>query len=438
MDTNLNNKLNSVPHEEWLIIAHAANMDGRAASLTVTDKIPFLQKHCIQPILISGVLGSNYTGLEHYQLLPIGPAGIRFDLRHLIRRRTRSRLAYQLIVGLLALPLAPLIAVERILVGLSSQASWSVSAFMKAASLIKKRGISVVYTSGGAYSAHLAGYWLKLRFKNRIIWLAEIHDPLVKRETTVQGREERLLSSLEKKLAKYSNLVWWFTESALESAISRNVGLKSKSLTLLPGALDFKPRAFGSELNRDELHFGHFGSLTKRRSLDVFLATLSAWLRNNPKYINIIKVHLHGEKVDQNTLRVMKDCKLDQIVLLHDRLTRTDARQRMCEMSLLLIPHGDDKECLEYIPSKFYDYLWANRPIVVFSSGNRQFERLINERGGWFLDSSKQSEIMSFLDEVTSKWAENKLNTGWVNNPISPEQALNKIFQRVEIIRKKL
>ena len=29
--------------KRWLIISHGFNMDGRAASLTVTDKIPYLQ-----------------------------------------------------------------------------------------------------------------------------------------------------------------------------------------------------------------------------------------------------------------------------------------------------------------------------------------------------------------------------------------------------------
>ena len=136
-------------------------MDGRAASQTITDKIPFLINNGIKPLVISGVLGGRDAALEHYKLLPIGPSGLRFDLRHLIRRRVGSKKLYQLLVGLISIILVPLGIIERFLFGLSSQASWAVPAFLRALALIDKRNISVIYTTGGAYSAHLCGYWLK-------------------------------------------------------------------------------------------------------------------------------------------------------------------------------------------------------------------------------------------------------------------------------------
>ena len=62
--------------KRWLVISHAFNMDGRAASSTVTDKIPYLLQNDIELIIISAVTGLKDTRLEHYQLLPWGPSGL--------------------------------------------------------------------------------------------------------------------------------------------------------------------------------------------------------------------------------------------------------------------------------------------------------------------------------------------------------------------------
>lgn len=73
--------------QRWLILAHAFNMDGRAASQTITDKMPHLLAAGIEPVVLSGALGRQDAHLEHHQLWPWGPAGIRFELRHVLRDR---------------------------------------------------------------------------------------------------------------------------------------------------------------------------------------------------------------------------------------------------------------------------------------------------------------------------------------------------------------
>src|SRR4051812_46246363 len=81
----------------WLILSHAFNVDGRAESLTITDKMPHLLAHGIAPTVLSSVMGTHDTRFAHRQLLPWGPAGIRFDLRHVLARRWgRKALRYRI------------------------------------------------------------------------------------------------------------------------------------------------------------------------------------------------------------------------------------------------------------------------------------------------------------------------------------------------------
>ena len=42
---------------KWFILAHCFNMDGRAASQTITDRIPFLMKKGIDPLVLSAPTG---------------------------------------------------------------------------------------------------------------------------------------------------------------------------------------------------------------------------------------------------------------------------------------------------------------------------------------------------------------------------------------------
>ena len=77
--------------ESWLILSHAFNMDGRAASHTITDKIPHLISQGIEPIVLSAVTGRHDEVVEHHQLLPVSPAGLRFDIRYILRRHISSK-----------------------------------------------------------------------------------------------------------------------------------------------------------------------------------------------------------------------------------------------------------------------------------------------------------------------------------------------------------
>ena len=67
--------------QRWLILTHAFNMDGRAASLTITDKIPYLLEAGIEPIVFSAITGIKDQRFPHYQFLAWGPSGFRFDFR---------------------------------------------------------------------------------------------------------------------------------------------------------------------------------------------------------------------------------------------------------------------------------------------------------------------------------------------------------------------
>jgi len=166
--------------KRWLILSHAFNMDGRAASQTITDKIPYLLAAGVEPIVLSGISGLKDQRFPHHQYLAWGPAGLRFDFRHWIANRYGRGVVYNVSTSLVSIALAPFVALERLLLGYSSQWSWVFPAFFHGRKLIKAGKVDVVFSVGSAWSAHLAGVWLKKATGIELI--SEVHDPMVIRK----------------------------------------------------------------------------------------------------------------------------------------------------------------------------------------------------------------------------------------------------------------
>jgi len=259
--------------QHWLILSHCFNMDGRAASQTITDKLPHLMGRGIEPIVLSGISGKLDRRFLHMQLLPWGPSGLRFDLRHVVAMHFGRGFVYRVLTLLITLLLAPFIVLERLLFGLQNHASWVFPAVFRSLLLIRRYRPAVIYTTGGAYSAHLAGYWLKKL--TGLPWIAEIHDPLVIAGRP-DNRNERFTAKLEGLICREADLVWWFTEGALARARQRHPELGERGMVVLPGAEP--PQSDAVYCRSERMAICHFGSLSATRSATAFTSASQRWV----------------------------------------------------------------------------------------------------------------------------------------------------------------
>lgn len=425
----------NAPKTPWLILSHGFNMDGRAASQTITDKIPFLIEQNIEPIVVSAVTGHKDETIIHIQVLPWGGASLRFDLRHLIRRYFGQKLVYKILMAPISIGALPLIIIEKLLLGLQSQWSWSVPAMIRSLWLIKKYKIKLVYSTGGAYSAHLAAYWLKKLMG--IHWICEIHDPMVKPGHTPKTRDERFQSHLENKICTHTDFVWWFTDGALKSARQRNPTLKDKGAVIIPGA---NPPIMRSKYSKGKkLIFAHFGSLSETRSLSHFFQSLELFAEENPKACEQIEVHIYGASLDKSSKKILENSPIKYNVVEHGRLEyskllnlsgREQVAMRMQEADCLLLAHGHIPECSEYIPSKLYEYFWAKRPIFGMTHDNPQINQLIKERKGYLAHSTNTQEITKTIAQIYEDWDKGLLDSQSNQlQPIGVDQATLKIVE---------
>ena len=420
-----------VSSQHWLILSHCFNMDGRAASQTVTDKLPYLMERGIKLSVVSEVPGNHDQRFRHLQLLPWGPSGLRFDLRHLVAMKFGRGTLYRLIGFVVSAILAPFIVIERLLFGLQSQASWALPATVRSWWLIRKYRPDVVYSAGSAYSAHLAGYWLKKI--TGIKWIAEIHDPMIIAGGE-KNRNERFVAKLEGYICRNANLAWWFTEGALKSARQRYPELGDRGIAILPGAEPFSTEV--KYQRGQQMVIGHFGSLASTRSLLPVVQAVAALIKLQPEIRSRIRIHVYGGNIDAAATNEITCQDLSDVFVCFGRLEKSPETGKtgreqvvdlMHQMDSLLLLHGNIEDCREYIPSKVYEYFWAGRPVIALTHENLQLDRLLLERNSYVAASDRQEEIVAVLKKAYGDWEADQLPRPTLP-PIGVGQAVDAII----------
>jgi hypothetical protein len=127
------------------------------------------------------------------------------------------------------------------------------------------------------------------------------------------------------------------------------------------------------------------------------------------------------------------------MVVAHGRLERDlrsglsgreQVMKHMQESDALLLLHGMDPVCAEYIPSKFYEYLWARRPVFALTHLNPQLDDLLRQRYGYLAPSDDPEAISAQLRKLWSDWQNRSLPESPVG-PISVGDAVQVILERL-------
>lgn len=426
----------------WLLLAHSFNMDGRAASQTVTDKVDYLLDKGIELTVISAATGRRDDRFEHIQLNPWGPSGLRFDFRHRIAARYGRGAFYRVSTFLVSLLLLPFIIVERAALGLQNHSSWALPAAWHGRRRIARGDYELVFSSGGAWSAHLAAAWIKR--STGIAWIAEIHDPMVIRDDEQDDgtapradRNARFVQKLEGIICREADHIWWFTEPARDYALHRHPELDDKGFVVYPGC---EPPVVESEYRRtDRLNLCHFGSLTDDRSLAPVISALARVIRKTPVIERDVRLHAYGGNPDGSSVAALQETGLESVFESHGRLERDPVTglsgrdrvlKKMFEADVLLLLHGDYEWCAEYIPSKFYEYLWARRPILAVTNRSRSFDEILRQRNAYICHTHEPDSITTALEAVYRDWQSNALRVP-AGEPISVASAVDRILEEV-------
>ncbi len=428
--------------QRWLVISHAFNMDGRAASHTITDKLPHLARAGVEVVVLSGVSGEHDALLAHYQLWPAGPAGIRFELRHVLRKRWGSGLRYRAAMLLASLFLVPGMLIEKLLRPVESSWSWWLSAYLKGRSLARDKPFDLIYSTGGAFAAHMAGRALKRATGTP--WLAEVHDPMVVPGTTPTTRRQKMQAKVERQICTDADIAIWFTDQALASAKERHPQMAQRGKVMLPG-IDRPFEALPPYQPGPKFVLGHFGSLSPTRHLGPIIAALDLLAVRRPELVAATELHVYGGALDVISSGALAAsrvgyCLRDFGRVEADPATGLSGREqilhRMRGVDVLLLLHGEDAMCSEYFPSKMYEYLWMQRPILAVVHRNPQMAELLRGQGHAAVrsgDDARNSadvsgELADALEQLFERWQSTGLVDSGRVSPYTTEAAVTQLL----------
>ena len=426
--------MTSSHRQRWLILAHAFNMDGRAASQTITDKIPHLLAAGIELVVLSGVSGTKDKVLEHHQLWPAGPAGLRFELRHVLRRHIQSPFVYRLLMTLATLFLLPGLVVEKLLRPVESSWSWWLSAWLKGKALARHQPFDLIYSTGGAFAAHIAGSALKRSLGTP--WMAEIHDPLITPGSTPRTAQQKMQARVESLICRDADVAIWFTEQALASARVRHPELGERGKVLLPG-IDPPFKELPPYIPGPKFIVGHFGSLSPTRNLVPFIEALESLQERRPDLVEATELQVTGGPLDVVSAAKIAASPLRDHVRHLGRIEadlatglsgREQILRRMRGVDVLLLLHGEEPICSEYIPSKLYEYLWMQRPILATVHRNSQMSAMLSQEGHYIVNSGNTLEFAVKIEKLFDLFLLYGLEDNSRQSPYTVSRSVKKLI----------
>jgi glycosyltransferase involved in cell wall biosynthesis len=384
-------------------------MDGRAASHTITDRLPDLMKRGVTPIVISAPTGRRDSRFPHYQVYSPAPSGLLFEIRHVIGLRIKNRFYQRLFKILLAIPLLPFLLLEKLFVNLDSHWSWFISATVRGRQAVNQHRPTIVYSTAGPSSTHVAGYLIaKLCC---LPWMAEIHDPLIMENQKRRYQRYRFQQWLERLIFKHADAVIYFTQKALRSAEKRTK-IANKGHVLRPGANPTTIQSIKYE-KREKLHIGYFGSLARHRNLGEFLSAMNRLRAGHLLTAQQVVLDVYGADLDTVSKQLLDQYKLDEMVQVHGRIEfdpvtgksgRTQVFEEMHRCDVLLLIHGDSDAGDEYIPSKLYEYLLTKRPVLGIVLEGSEAEGILKADGHAVVRKGDPEAIALTLEGFYKSW----------------------------------
>lgn len=388
--------------ERWLVISYWANVEGMAPSFHIDDRLPHLQQAGLDLEVITSICGPRPPGWGHrwHRVPSLSPSGLRFELRHVARGVPRP---WGAVIKLVLLPfILPLYAVENCFARLESTFWWWLSAGL-CGLWWTRRNIDLVYSSGGAVSAHLAAALIAC--VRRRPWIAEIRDPLPYLGRGRPAPFNRIPIWIERFVHARATGVVYLTRTACVRAQARTRG-RGPCTTIYAGA---EPRLVQSPRpGQKRMCVVHVGSLAGTRTPETLLAAMTALVARGSGVRETLRLRLVGS-LDARSRRVVARFPYPEMVELAGKVSRRVALEIMQEANVALLIQNRDAVSQETIPSKAYEYLLAGTPVLGLTYRNLELTDLLRQAGHRAVEVDDPEAIASELEGLLTRWQRREL-----------------------------
>jgi glycosyltransferase involved in cell wall biosynthesis len=189
---------------------------------------------------------------------------------------------------------------------------------------------------------------------------------------------------------------------------------------------------------QEKIHFGYFGSLASRRNLKKVFKAFHGMFQEEPDLSRLVAIDIYGTTLDPVTSQALDAYHLEDIVTVHGRLEydpttgktgREQVLEAMKRMDVLILVHGDDIfRCDEYVPSKLYDYMLVQRPILGLTHPGSELQTMLENNGFFAADSQNEEEIKSTILNLIAQWKNTGLPDCEHVSPLTVKEAVSQLM----------
>lgn len=411
----------------WLIISYIANESGMACSHHIDDRIAPLSNRGIIVTLLTTACITKIKTVRHLRIASLSPSGIRFELRHFLKKKKLSRAVFKLIETLMLLPLYPFYFIEKLIINVDTTWFWMLPALFRGYLHCLFHPQDLIYSTGGAVSAHVAaGFLAKL---TRIKWIAEFQDPLIHSYCARSKLELKLLHWAEKYICANAGKVIYLTAGAKMSSSDRTGSLE-RCEVIYPGAKQ-PVYSMSAYTRSNRLRFVHFGSLGRSRNLEGFLAALESIYRERPELLESVRLSLYGS-LEKNVLRQLASFPVPNTFEVHGFVPRHESVARMQESDVLLLIQNMDDISSQTIPSKVYEYFHARRPILGLVYRNNELADMLTDLCHIPVNVCDIKSVKSGIMQYIEMWKSHGIDLPTSSSPYTIDSAVDKLIMIAE------
>lgn len=279
------------------------------------------------------------------------------------------------------------------------EASWVITAFLRALGIIKREKIPIIYTTSPPHSTHLIGYLCKQ--VTGVKWIADFRDlwcgnPFFVPDT---GKEKRLHEKLEKKVIASADFVLANTPYAL-SYFTKTYPLLAYKFICLPNGFD--PEDFNhikpNKVN-NKMTFTYVGTYGGMRPMNYFFQALREFLDEVPEAEQEIEVVFVGT-LSVIVQRLAEKLGLGTVIRFKGHLPHKEAIKSILESDVLLLFQFEDHGGSTALPSKIFEYMKAGKTIFAQTCEGPSMEVVRNYKGGYVADPKDIKQIKRILHQL--------------------------------------
>jgi hypothetical protein len=418
----------------WLILSYRSNIDGSACAQHIDDRLPFFEEKGVVPVLLTGPIGNRFKHRPHLRSWSIAPSGIRFELRHFLRKRFSKRWQFKTVETLFLLPVLPFYLLEKIIINLESEWSWFFLASIQGYFLCRRYRPEVIYSTGGTASAHVAA-----RFISRatgLPWLAETQDPLVHDHDWSRSQKvRRIYEWLEQNICANADSFIFLTQAARKN-MGERAGMPHCGKVIYPGS---NPAFFHEDLyvKGPRCHFAHFGTLAGSRNLVVFIKALSSLVSSDQVDRDLVRIDIYGS-LDSASLKSVKEMGMEDLVIDHGSLPRREALTVMQKTDCLLLIQNTIYFSSETIPSKVYEYILSGRPVLGLLYHNGELTELLHDEGNFVAPADDPEAVATEVKKIVDAFRHDVLPSNGQRCELTVAKAVDQLISLGEDAAKRV